>query len=118
MVSITKCLCTDGRKGLNSVTHEQCFEHEENRLEEKIEQSINSEQQWQKYTVVKACVITWRCLSANYEGKRRKEWQEFGEPHRGQISEDMCSNLDCLWLIWGGNRVKQGNNLSHNRNIA
>lgn len=28
--------------------------------------------------------------------------------HRGQISEDMHRSLDCLWLIRGGNRVKQG----------
>lgn len=53
MVSITKCLCTDGRKGLNSVTHEQCFEHEENRLEEKTEHSVNREQQRQKHTELK-----------------------------------------------------------------
>lgn len=28
--------------------------------------------------------------------------------HRGQISEDMHRSLDCLWLIPGGSRVKQG----------
>lgn len=62
--------CTDGRRGPNSVTCEQCFEHEENHLEEKIEQSINSEQQQQKHTVVKECVVMYHCLSMSYEGGR------------------------------------------------